>query len=560
MPLKLTNKAAEGAQAITGATPLATPTQETAPTPSSSGFPKISFKRKDTDSTLVAPPPTTSAAEAPAEKQKKKPGRKPKQKTDADGEAPAKQKPGRKRKAADDGDAKDTPSVKKAKGGMLRLSLNTNQTARPQPHASASSFSKIRIKSAKPEKAGLSKFRIKHVGTVPQRPVGVGYDSEDEDAEEDPAIEHQLVLRMPPGDDCRYLARMLEEKKVGLKPSDGGADISFIWLDKDARRSMWTIRGNKYAGALFDLPTITEVFKTWNKKDILKVTDISQILIILGRVNSEQEAREYPLPAEVDKERWEYPHGLTPPMKFVRKRRFRKRINYRDIDSIEAQVQKLLEDDKRCIESGGDVTFHYVDPDAPEESDLPAGGDDEDAEGEEYEEYGDAYEDEQGGDGEGEALFGDEENEHDMAAEFMAGLGDVGDEDEMDTTDTAPTVETAAAHALAQAQGTPSAANTPSASAEASSDAGDDAGDDYEGEDDEGEDDEELDDDAMAARQEREQQIEEFETLKKSLGEAKATLANTTNVLLRNRNQKRVEQLQNEVDLKQAALGIEDDG
>lgn len=565
MPLKLNFKSSGGAQSSPAEQPLQTPTQE--PTSVSTSGPKISFKNKSAATPTTEQPalpsatPSTSATatttvEPSAEK--KKPGRKPKPKNDLDGETPVKQKPGRKRKAADDGNA-DTPSAKKAKSGgvMLNLKVNTSQLAKSHASRSAGgSFSKIKFKSAKPESQGLSKFRIKHVGTVPQRPVGVGYDSEDEDAEEDPAIEHLLLLRVPPGDDCQYLARMIEEKKIGVKPSDGGADITFQWLDKEGRRSLWNIRGNKYAGALFDLPTITEVFKTWNKKDIMKVTDISQILVILGSVDNEQQAKDYPLPPEVDRERWEYPHGLTPPMRYVRKRRFRKRINYRDIDTIEAQVQKLLEDDKKCFESGGDVTFEYVDPDAPEEheqADLE-GIEDDDAEGEEYDEDAD---------GDGEDLFDEEDmmDEDAMAAELMENFAAGGDEDEeMEVAGAAPTIETAASHALAQAQGVSSAAETPSASAGETTDAGEDAdaddGDDDE--DDEG-DEEDLDDEAIAARQELEQQKEEYEQLMQSLEEAKKTLASTSNALLKTRNQKRVDQLQNEVDLKRAALGIEDD-
>ena len=40
-----------------------------------------------------------------------------------------------------------------------------------------------------------------------------------------------------------------------------------------------------------------------------------------------------------------WPHGITPPLQHVRKRRFRKRGNKRTIESVEQEVERLLEMD-----------------------------------------------------------------------------------------------------------------------------------------------------------------------------------------------------------------------
>ena len=40
-----------------------------------------------------------------------------------------------------------------------------------------------------------------------------------------------------------------------------------------------------------------------------------------------------------------WPHGITPPLHHVRKRRFRKRINRRTIETVEQEVERLLEAD-----------------------------------------------------------------------------------------------------------------------------------------------------------------------------------------------------------------------
>jgi transcription initiation factor TFIID subunit 7 len=40
-----------------------------------------------------------------------------------------------------------------------------------------------------------------------------------------------------------------------------------------------------------------------------------------------------------------WPHGITPPLQYVRKRRFRRRVNRRTIESVEQEVERLLEQD-----------------------------------------------------------------------------------------------------------------------------------------------------------------------------------------------------------------------
>ena len=40
-----------------------------------------------------------------------------------------------------------------------------------------------------------------------------------------------------------------------------------------------------------------------------------------------------------------WPHGITPPLHHARKRRFRRRVNKRTIESVEQEVERLLEQD-----------------------------------------------------------------------------------------------------------------------------------------------------------------------------------------------------------------------
>jgi transcription initiation factor TFIID subunit 7 len=245
-------------------------------------------------------------------------------------------------------------------------------------------------------------LKPKFKGKPPKRPPGEGYDSEASDREIDPVIEEEFILRMMPGDDCEYLRRMIEERKVGLPRREGGADVQMKFFDKDGRRAMVTIRGTIYAATLVDLPTIVEGMKSWDKRGWWKSADICQMLYVFAKVRNETEAHTIELPKTVDSKTYQFPHGLTPPMHYARKRRFRKRISRTAIEAVEAEVERLLEADASAVST----RYEIFDPDAgsrhtsmaysPGASSpggydmLPNGqeqySDDEDAEGEEIDE------------------------------------------------------------------------------------------------------------------------------------------------------------------------------
>jgi transcription initiation factor TFIID subunit 7 len=68
------------------------------------------------------------------------------------------------------------------------------------------SLPRIRLKSSA---SASTKIRIKN-----QKDVGLGYDSEASDREDDPSIEEQIILRCRPGDDAEYIKGCLERKEV----------------------------------------------------------------------------------------------------------------------------------------------------------------------------------------------------------------------------------------------------------------------------------------------------------------------------------------------------------
>ena len=54
-------------------------------------------------------------------------------------------------------------------------------------------------------------------------------------------------------------------------------------------------------------------------------------------------------PIKIDDYIW--PHGITPPLRHVRKRRFRKRLSRRAIEVVEEQVEDLLKRDNEAEDS-----------------------------------------------------------------------------------------------------------------------------------------------------------------------------------------------------------------
>ncbi|KAJ3181115.1 hypothetical protein HDU85_003820 [Gaertneriomyces sp. JEL0708] len=171
-----------------------------------------------------------------------------------------------------------------------------------------------------------------------------------EDEEEAP-VEEQLILRMPPGVDCDRLREWVKKREVPDEVS-----LRF----HDTRRATFRIQDQYYDAKLVDLPCIIESHKTPNDQQFYKIADISQMILV------EEPPTDAPPTYEQMKEKvakpltheeYTFPHGITPPLWNVRKRRFRKRLNKRTIEDVEREVLRLLEADGEADE----VVFHVDD-------------------------------------------------------------------------------------------------------------------------------------------------------------------------------------------------------
>ncbi|KAI0321660.1 TAFII55 protein conserved region-domain-containing protein [Amylostereum chailletii] len=179
------------------------------------------------------------------------------------------------------------------------------------------------------------------------------YDRELDSDDEELSFEEQFILRMPPGEDCDKLRKMVAAREVS-------ADVWFKF--KDSRRAVFHIGNTAYAAKLVDLPCIIESQKTIDGKQMFKVADICQMLLVESRIPNE-DAVGHQKTFNIDDFIW--PHGITPPLQHVRKRRFRKRMNKRTIESVEQEVERLLEMDATAAE----VKYNVLDNVNPDLSD-----------------------------------------------------------------------------------------------------------------------------------------------------------------------------------------------
>ncbi|KAJ9615239.1 hypothetical protein H2200_001313 [Cladophialophora chaetospira] len=449
----------------------------------------------------------------------------------------------------------------------------------PAPPGKPPILRKLTFKNAQaavvsaPKATGASQLLFKVKGKVPKRALGVGYDSELEETyknkkgenvvgqERDPVIHEGFILRMQPGEDAEYLRKSIEDGKAGEILTKGGAAINLRMLDTLGRRGILHIKDHKYATSLVDLPCIVEGMKSWDKKGWIKSIDICQMLLVLGRCKDEEEARNYPLPEDVDSKTFQYAHGITAPMKWVRKRRFArtKRARVDDIESVERRVHALLEADKSALST----RFQLLDHD-PREQERDYTDDMEDEE--EYDEDEDA-------EGELDDYFGDHGASTPMVTETPV-QADLDEVEQMLLADTDDKVSVAGSTAQVQNTLQPpdlggdssfavtSTSATPSATAAAtpiSGEAGEGSSD--EDEDEEGAEDEDRDDEEKEGDESKRQALEKIEDMTNKISEQRELLKKTTNGILKKKLARRIQDLEDDVAMmrKNAGLGGNED-
>lgn len=169
-------------------------------------------------------------------------------------------------------------------------------------------------------------------------------------------LENQFIIRMPEP----HATNLTEALTNG-----GLKDRLQIEFNEDARSAKVVFDGVTFTAKLHDLPCIVESWKTFDKKSLWKTGDICQMLICrdpddpgFTSEEEEQNSFDYFKKRLHEAKKYQHPHGITPPLKNVRKRRFRKtaKQKYVDAPEIEKEVKRLLRADISAV----DVTFDIV--------------------------------------------------------------------------------------------------------------------------------------------------------------------------------------------------------
>jgi transcription initiation factor TFIID subunit 7 len=169
-------------------------------------------------------------------------------------------------------------------------------------------------------------------------------------------LENQLLIRLPQ-EPAEALREAIRSGASNLK------ERLFMQMEPDKPNNPFLRRGNvKFDGwtmsaKLVDLPTIMETHKTIDRKTLYKTADICQMFICKEGEPSEDELVDEEFDKKKDgikvDKKFVHPHGLCPPLKNCRKRRFRKTLKKKhclDEPEIEKEVKRLFRTDNEAVD------------------------------------------------------------------------------------------------------------------------------------------------------------------------------------------------------------------
>ncbi|XP_019416674.1 PREDICTED: transcription initiation factor TFIID subunit 7 isoform X1 [Lupinus angustifolius] len=170
-------------------------------------------------------------------------------------------------------------------------------------------------------------------------------------------MEEQFILRVPPSVAERIEHLLNNNNNNSDAPSSSSEDNKSLDLSfsEDGRSGSFLIGNERFAASLLDLPCVVESFKTYDDSSLIKTADIAQMIMV-------RESGD-PAPDVI-----EYRHGLTPPMRDARKRRFRREpdLNPELVSRVEKDLLKIM--------ARGNVDNLDVEIADQEEGDEIAGG------------------------------------------------------------------------------------------------------------------------------------------------------------------------------------------
>ncbi|CAF1173209.1 unnamed protein product, partial [Didymodactylos carnosus] len=144
----------------------------------------------------------------------------------------------------------------------------------------------------------------------------------------------------------------------------------FIDLNPETRKGRVKFDDIVFKATLYDLPCIIESYKTFDRKTLYKIADISQLLVcrLPNDHSSSEDDEKHKNLSDIEsktkkkkehEKKFQWPHGITPPLKNVRKRRFRKvaRQKTQDHAEIEKEVRRLFRADNEAVSVKFEVMY-----------------------------------------------------------------------------------------------------------------------------------------------------------------------------------------------------------
>ncbi|GAB2284417.1 transcription initiation factor TFIID subunit 7 [Dionaea muscipula] len=161
-------------------------------------------------------------------------------------------------------------------------------------------------------------------------------------------MEEQFILRVPPSV-AERLERLLNEEDPSSSSHDKELDLSFF---EDGRNSTFVIGNDSFPASLLDLPCVVESYKTYDDNVLIKTADIGQMIMVREE-------------GDVAPDSVEYRHGLTPPMRDARRRRFRREpdLNPEVVQRVERDLWSIMKSGTAEVttqEEDGDGNAHNV--------------------------------------------------------------------------------------------------------------------------------------------------------------------------------------------------------
>ncbi|ABN66416.2 TFIID subunit (TBP-associated factor), partial [Scheffersomyces stipitis CBS 6054] len=193
-----------------------------------------------------------------------------------------------------------------------------------------------------PSSGSVTTRSVPRVRIKPTRIPGDGYDSEAPDLEDDPLIEQGIVIRFLQDLNLDFVHNAVDSGDL--------TGINVKWVTRE--KAVVNVNGTLYSARLLDLPTVTEIFKTVDKKNVMKTFDVSQILLVLHKVvlSDLSMEKDFEVPeeytylhplykisknSEIKPSKQVFRHGLTSPFEDVY-RRFRvRKSTHRVAEDIE---------------------------------------------------------------------------------------------------------------------------------------------------------------------------------------------------------------------------------